>query len=663
VALQEMANTFFGNHKERRVFLKTLERVRYRLADVEKNGYSPPDPLLERANSFAESEESSSISQQLQEEEAVPEDRAESTAARKRKKKKKKKQAQKEAVVAAPEVEKSNTAGVAQGQSSMDPEIKQEEEDPLVTALMNMGFLKDQISAAVKACGGTNRATADDLVTWILGQDADGFEGTVGEANNDEPAETQQFEEFEVNESTVVKTMVVDDDKMVEEAARQQEEAALKLAAQREEKRRRNREWNNREQARQQEKVKAKIAQSMAKPPPAAAPPGYSGAYPSLLAANPLETGIPNGLKLAPIAVAGVGLQTGLPLPIPVSQPANSNPIAQPTSILVNPAHAQAPHGLITGAEFPALSQSAFPRPAAAAPQLMVAHAYSAPPVASSYGFPPIGDDDRTVSSFGSNRGQSVSSNSYVSSVAPKVAPPGFRAPQVVPTAKVPAAQQSKLFPAAEEESVASSFAEETNPMGEIRATAKAFIPRKFSPVPPSVPAGTSMPQLSNNFIESFPPLGSQMGTSVPGGLLQPGARGPPPPPLSGAHDRMTSGTPLSEDLLLPPSATSSLTGAPSLEEPTFGIPLGFGNTAQQASVGNTSSLLTSAFTNGPPIGGSSLWGDTQSVPSFGGLLPGYSFGDGNDREKSGGLPNNAGLQGANWGASNLPTGGPGSIW
>jgi hypothetical protein len=42
VALQEVTNTFFNHQQERRFFLNTLEGICLRLADIEKNGYSPP---------------------------------------------------------------------------------------------------------------------------------------------------------------------------------------------------------------------------------------------------------------------------------------------------------------------------------------------------------------------------------------------------------------------------------------------------------------------------------------------------------------------------------------------------------------------------------------------------------------------------------------------
>ena len=181
VALQEMANAFFCNHSERRQFMKTLERVLRRLVDVEKNGYSPPD--LHRSNSAStDNQEDNGDGPHAA---SSPSNDRESAAAKKKKKKKKKKQAQKEAAAAAAAAEaaKSSAPSAQSSISSLGKVIEEHQapEDPLVTALLGMGFTQDQISAAVKACGGTNRATADDLVTWIL---TDGS----GEATEPDPS-------------------------------------------------------------------------------------------------------------------------------------------------------------------------------------------------------------------------------------------------------------------------------------------------------------------------------------------------------------------------------------------------------------------------------------------------------------------------------------------
>jgi hypothetical protein len=43
-------------------------------------------------------------------------------------------------------------------------------EDPVVTALLGMGFQQEDVKAAINACGGHSRATVDNAVAWIFGQ-------------------------------------------------------------------------------------------------------------------------------------------------------------------------------------------------------------------------------------------------------------------------------------------------------------------------------------------------------------------------------------------------------------------------------------------------------------------------------------------------------------
>ena len=671
VALQEMTNSFLCNHNERRVFLRTLERVLKRLVDVETNGYTPP--TLDNT-SVAESEETNQES--LQEE-------AESPAARKRKKKKKKKkQAQKEAEAA------KNNAATAAPANLVPVDEKQQEKDPLVNALLGMGFTEEQISAAAKACGGTHRATADDLVTWILCQNGDDNITDTSEPNHTENDQPPPQEEFEVDEGKVEKVEAADNVKVTEEAVRQQEEAAKRMAAKREEKRRRNREWNIREQARRQEQAKAKITQAMVLPrlvPPA---PGYSAAYPNLqstVQSNP-QTGTPNGMHAGMKAGVAPRLNTGtvavatnsadLERPLSVSgapiPPAAMNPTAPPTSMTQMQITPQTAPNVAKGTDFPSLSQTvqSLNPPAVS----RVPTAQPAAPLGNSYVFP-MGDDEKTVSSFGSNRGLSVNSASFVPSsfqhaptvppVPPQagVPPPGFRPPVTAPSTKARPVQ--------------------SNPLGEIRATAKAFVPSNFTAAAPSAAppaANTNVASLPGSFtdppfhhpgpimgsnlhpVSNLPPVATnsfdKSGLAV--GILNPGAGGPPTSGLLGSSlpDRVPSVTPVSQDSVPATSASSSLTPVPSSEEQALSIPIVFGAEPQPDQ--GTSSLLSSTFTNGPPVGGMSIWGDTQNAPTLGGLQS-FSFGEGN-RDKSAEAHDGQGTWGDLPGSSNV-TSGQGSIW
>ena len=141
--------------------------------------------------------------------------------------------------------------------------------DPLVSALEGMGFEKGAILDGIKACGGSSRATADDVVAWIFGGGGGvGLDDTIETTIRTEPDEKVTIK----TTSTVpkVKVAVAVNEKEQQELRRKEEDermAAEKLAAKREEQRRRNREWNSRAQARQIQETQEKIAKSAAVTP------------------------------------------------------------------------------------------------------------------------------------------------------------------------------------------------------------------------------------------------------------------------------------------------------------------------------------------------------------------------------------------------------------
>lgn len=114
-------------------------------------------------------------------------------------------------------------------------------EDPLMTALLGMGFEYDQVMDGIEGCGGRARATADDVVAWIFAQ-------PQGKA-----ATKKTTTSHTATSSSSSKQ------------SKQQPDAAEKLAAKREEQRRRNREWNNRAQVRQAMEAQDKVAQVVAR--------------------------------------------------------------------------------------------------------------------------------------------------------------------------------------------------------------------------------------------------------------------------------------------------------------------------------------------------------------------------------------------------------------
>lgn len=669
-----------------------------RLKEVEVNGYVAPG-LLERSNGD-DSDHGG----------AEQDGHSESAAKKRKKKKKKKKQTTIE--TEPPQNEPLASASVPLSAAKEGP--TEDFEDPLVTALLGMGFAKEQISAAVKACGGTNRATADDLVTWILGQDANGSAVDESNASSNDQAENDHGS-IVVNEKTVVRRKVNDARREAEEENRQKVEAAKRLAEKREEQRRRNREWNNRAQARQHHQVKTTLVNPLAPaaaPMPTEAPPAYNAAFPALSATSTsLPTGQPDKKP------AAVPLQTGLPAktplavnpPAPVSKPAPKvgpkvkllkKPTPTPIQTVTNPVPVKVGPVESTADDF-----SSFPLSATGAtvqPPVMNRGAppvSAVPPMTAQNSFPPIGDDERTVSSFGSNRGLSVSSAPYMPPgmapppampAAPSFAPPGFMQPALSGIGS-----QLMGLPMTKEE-MEVEYGADYGQLGEIRATAKEFVPKGYTPPPmaPSRMPGSlsgTQPPLSNNFgpallaplSSSFPqvqPSFDNSATPFSQGFLG-SSRAPPPtnPSFLGGgvsgYDRMPTVTPVSEDTTSTTlSIGSSLTGVIGLDDSTLSAglgSLGFGM-EQPPTIGNTTSLLTSSFTNAPPIGGESIWGESgpslaTSAPSG---LPPLNFGgvSGTDTKERNGEPSGNDHLTSKWGVPGASNGGlnggqGGSIW
>jgi len=632
LALQEMTNAFFNHHQERRVFLKKLDRVYQRLSNIEKNGYTPISSN-DRADSIIESEVPT---------EDLKINQSEASSRNRKKKKKKKKQNGKDAESRTAGNAASNQNNSASAQSN-STEVE-EKEDPLVTALLGMGFNESQIMAAVKACGGTHRATADDLVTWILGQ-GENEESMNDASKNSETTEDQHQQESAPNDQSRTEDSLASDEQYQQqqqlEAARKQEEAARRLAAKREEARRRNREWNNREQARQEKEAKAKVAQKIYTVPRSSVPVPIP------------QTRMPNGIHTpAPIpgntiprlkgSVRQPKLATGTPEmtsgnkwgipPIPAHSKSFSAPANQSKNMASNTTSSTAPT-LLTATEQQALPVSSF--------------------------FASI-DDDKTVSSFGSNRGMSVSSKEFVPlAPQPSVPPPGFLSTSSQP---ITAPVRPPVVPVLEDSSRA-LFSEEIR-QGEIRATAKAFVP-SFT-IPGSVNANASLQKES---IPSNELGGSQNsephGVGFPPGILQQhggstvGHRTLLRSTLPNALDVTTSMISAAGDTIMP--GTSFGDGSKTEELPMTN-PFGFGQDDSKESNDIGGSRLLNSISRNRSAGTTSIWGDSQNIPSLESTLQPSFFGDGNltdSGEKRSNLWNVS-----TGGNSNLPNGsGQGSIW
>ena len=231
-----------------------------RLLDVEQNGYHPPSStILDFATSTTDDTVASTTTATTTTQRDAP-----------RKRKKKKQQ---------PPPPTTTTSA-----KPSEPSQQQQQQDPLVTALLGMGFTSEQINAAAKACGGTHRATADEMVAWIFGQqqptppqdnDDGQEEDDVWQSDNTNGAKKKKNEETttqKANDLSKEKAAMAAaaaerarQERLLEEEKRRNEEKqrAERLAAKREEQRRRNREWNHKEQARQREMARAKMAQAM----------------------------------------------------------------------------------------------------------------------------------------------------------------------------------------------------------------------------------------------------------------------------------------------------------------------------------------------------------------------------------------------------------------
>ena len=299
--------------------VKSFGKLISRLVDIEQNGYSPPNPIPpaieDDHDSYLNDKESTTNSrcdtrsssdeidtnvkrnnqQYNQHNVRSMESQASSEGSKKKRRNRKKKsqqqsqqqQAQQQTPASQPEVVSAKDEKASQKENVLN----QEEEDPLVSALLAMGFTLEQVESAVKACGGTERATADDLVAWI-------FENESSTNDHSEQAKAKPDVNFKPPEADVTITLPkakpatantgpkehhiqrnvanIKAQQMqrisaqakreaIEVAEREKEAqaAAQRLAAKREEQRRINREWNNREQVRQREEAQIKVLEEI----------------------------------------------------------------------------------------------------------------------------------------------------------------------------------------------------------------------------------------------------------------------------------------------------------------------------------------------------------------------------------------------------------------
>lgn len=706
LAIQE-ALSYFSSKSDRRKFRKILDRMVERLKSVEQHGYSPWS--LESDSEESEEEQTKLVETEkweaMVEEENSPddgdseeretleiresEDSANSNNRSKKKKKKKKKNGDGQRHPLSDKMPPSEATGGNEAQK----------DDPLVIALLGMGFTADQVSAAIKACGGVDRATADDLVVWILGEGSEDLAASPAASNSTAtpdttstaspsatpnvaatlqhmanealdsratipacpPGHSGQPQENEVapEAKSRDKTTKVDTGKKEAET----KTATDKLAAKREEKRRRNREWNNRAEARQKEEENAKVAQALAEANRAkqraaleqqiqqrqiqmanipsqpfsaqqpqslhvgmAIPPG-SGIMPLQQNPYPSYTG-GRGMTASP--AGNYNMQMPLPPGDSISHRqgtpgVNSNIIAayQPNTIPDYDGN-----NLGCPPSLPGISQMASrwepPRNHGALYGNDVSSQYASIP------------DDSTVSSYGSGR---ISARSTYSTNIP----PGFRGTSA-----------SSTLPPQAEESHSPTYDVSGNLLGEMRATAREFVPsfggsRNGSSRSSSVPAlrhASSLQgapvSLSSSARSNSETLGlSRLHTYSDSDVTQaPASSGSSDihqnrilggtnnfgtsllASASSSYDRLATVTPSSEMSPVPPSAASSVTGVTHMEENQ--MPMNFGNM-------ETSTALRSSGvrdTIPPGLASSAFCGTGSGASIWGGLDSGGASGD-----------------------------------
>jgi hypothetical protein len=622
--IENMASTL--SKTQRQAYIRTLEKLSSRLNHVLLNGYSPPEDTRPLGSQQSQNDAKADIVDEPD------------SALKARKRKKKKKKNGTEAQQEEAHLEQESATSVSSAPTS---NVSSGKDDPMVGALIGMGFSKDQILEAAKECGGLDRATPDDIITRILGGGESPASNETTENERDGSSTRDPSigsHEARKQQDSAAKLRAEEERKaearrLAHEELQKQQEAARRLAAKKEEQRRRNREWNNREQQRQAAQATSKI---MANASSAQAQAPFPNTNPAV-----------NLVAQAPLSA----------LKPPPSESVNE---FQPTKILKPPSRAQAKNASVP----PQLSSRKPPLHSAAMPSTQE-HIWSTPEdqpddysfngsrppssiIAPAYGFSSF-DDDKTVSSFGSSPSYSHSiSNSYPSAPipeAPVVPPPGFRSSggnNVVPGYSMGPPPGTFTDPSANV-----MVQPDTIPENHFGATQPVQVPQPHH----YASANMSNPPLS------MPPLGSEFrpgakpfvpngfGVAAPSELPLPSSSVPPPqgqstfghmqsPGLAGlsglnnsagnnqpmvAHDPIPSLAPLSEDSTRAPSLPSNF-----LHDQHYSHGFAPSNAPQQQ---NGSSLLDSLISGGgndtDPVG-SSLWGagDNLGQSLFGSSLP-----------------------------------------
>jgi hypothetical protein len=658
--------------------MRLLRSLTERLEDIEINGYSPPQKPDEQNKSTSKTSSGKVEGQ--------------APAATSKKSKKKKKKQQQQANSSSPASNLSNEPE-KKAEPKPSPVTTPEEDltDPVAVALLGMGFTSDQIVSAAKALGGFERATADDMVMWILSggelvdEEQDNSTEDYASADYEEPNNSEVTTKTEKKAAAKAK-------RDAEELARKRQEelaAAERAAAKREEQRRIRREWNEREQARQEVEKNAKIAQvveqkkqaeiqklqeemSSKKSLPVPATINAGGAKgksksgqgpPQTIVAGPGH----GGKKSGGISTMGIPKGPNVKAPKILARPNN----APSTQHNTQPAASNQP--LFPPGQAPAnvtYSNQVSPMPKcrhSSQPR----HAHQ-PAQSSPYGnrsVPSMGNNNfynpnsgsssfGYDSSYGNDSGpmpiMSGGNKYYTNPVQQgggSIPPPGFKTAVPPP----PATTDDPHHAGA-------------NPLGEIRATAREFVPTSFAPVREAIPSGdfNVVPSMSSQpATVSHPPQSTRTSSADVSSLLDPmssllGSLGNDSNnPLGAVSAPVTKSDSPNQ------SATSSITGFSGMAEEATTSRVGSALTFESGVGGlQTSSILESiSYAGGndsgiPGLGSAGIWGDsnTNQSSNLGGLV-GLNFSaflNGDPNKNNGQSSNNSNT----WG-----TGTGGSIW
>jgi hypothetical protein len=731
---------------ERTKYKKAIETLITRINDVENNGYSPIEIKLDPADE-------KNYNQDIQ-----GKSKKQSTEESKTKKKKKKK---KKSQTVTDFAEDSSVAASISSIPIREPDID------LVSMLLAMGFTEDQIDAAADACGGTDRATADDLIEWILGGGASDNNNQSDEASGStrENSSLNRDSSIEGNASRALgieqkqKRAEMQAKKEAEEAAKREAEvkaAAERLAAKREEQRRIRREWNNREQMRQQEEAESRLAEEVerkrrieierAKVAAQRAAKERAAANAALMYQDSNATMQPmiHGNNNAPVTTntnVGAtplfpGTSTSTTFPGGSSQNLPTDNQYYPDMHTPNHAFGQPNMQQATSRSYPQATptyrstpisgidsvnsvltpdrSSGRTKPKKASPVNLEVNGYEFPVLgATKLSSPPRRQRSKNKDSpsSGDNRKVSRSKTRKKKNESPSKGKPTVEPPSPI-THIVPSQNMD------DQNTSVSTESYQSNPLGEIRATAKAFVPTHFTPsaspqpppglvgaqttVPPGlVPAATTNPLLPKNL-----PTGSSLLSSNTSSML-PGNSAPVSSILSNNSSSILPSTSVPFDgntshgisqhynanltekhtnnnhisIGSPePSTNSSIVGLKAEDS----VPLSFGSTPIKKS---NDDLLSSNVLGGLPassivgsslgilesnaatqsLSGSSIWGGAAApvIPSnLGGFS--FNFGDNagitNSEDDAQKKENNSSSM---WGAGGVSSmnGGGGSIW